>query len=221
MKQWPFITSILIVVGSALLALGCDFFLIALTWLLVAGLCLAGALIWCAAAIAAIVLFFKGLRKTDQRMHACIPAICLATALVIAPLVFYACNRADLFFRYNRARYEEVASMALKGKLEQKGRDFQLPPNYKGLSATNSVWLYRRSGATDVMFITAGFGGEVVGYVYSSDGQTPLPGTASRPISGAGKHWYHGSNDGCEIVEEGVFEKHDESTNRGAGVHED
>ena len=211
LEKWPAATSLLLVIGAALLGLASDLTLIALTWLVVSALCIAGALVWCAVAIAAIVVIFKGLWRPSKRVRACISSMILAIGLVIAPFAFWACSHLNLFFHLNKTRYEEVAVMALKGELEQKWSDFQLPRKYRGLSATHSVWLYRRGEATDIMFITAGLGGEVTGYVYSSDGKPPLPGSACRPIAGAGKHWYHGSNEGCDIIPEGLLDEQKES----------
>lgn len=217
-QKRPVATSLLLVIGAALLGIVSDLTLIALTWLLVSALYLVGALVWCAVAIAAIVHFFAGFWRPGQRIRACISLLILATGLVIAPFACWTGTHLNLFFHLNKTRYDEAAAMAIKGELDHKGRDFLLPHKYRGLSATRSVWLYRRGEATDILFITAGLGGEVTGYIYSSDGSPPLPGTVSRPIAGAGKHWYRGSNDGCEILEEGN-ERRNESSNSAASLN--
>lgn len=189
------IFSVVSIVGAISIALIDELLIIKITWFAVGLISFLGQFIWIGFASFAVVILLRGVVVAKGRTRLMSASLLLISSLLFSWWLHGWIRSQNLFYHLHEELYNEAAQLILNGDFQRVDRDIILPDKFDSLSVGDFIWSYRRGDAIDIIFAQAGFAGELVGYIYSSDSKTPMTGARVEYVEGTDGHWYRGNND--------------------------
>lgn len=202
-NKWCVGWAALAVFGSVVAGLAQDLLTIPITWMGSGLIVMSWGVLWLGIAVGAIAFFVSAVFMSKGRQRSFFTSLLMLSALLLSSFLLKWSSNQHLYFAIHEDLYNEAAELIMRGEYERNERNIILPEKYDALSS-GIIWSYQREGALDILFCHAGLAGELSGYVFSSDGKPPMPGTTSRVIRHSNGHWFDGANDGCLVLPDGL-----------------
>ncbi len=180
-----------LLLGFAVVVALCALLEVRLGWLVTGMAMVALFVVWCVLLVRSLIRLGRALGLRRGLAPACLNAFAV---VVLVPVVFVGLSRLPVFFWWHRTEFDEATTKAEQGQfaIETFGHHsrLRLPPRFEGLSVGGKAWIIESGDRRHVVFVTATFHGESMGFCRIPDRKPPGEPYHSRPLSGTDGRWF-------------------------------